>query len=97
VKRLLSDKQVLARILKRVTVEFKDEDLPAIMKSIEGKPQIETVPVSPGLTNLPPEATHLLGDNRESNISGEGTHYFDIKFTAKYLTTNMWISAYESL
>lgn len=83
VKRLLSDKQVLARILKRVTVEFKDEDLPAIMKSIEGKPQIETVPVSPGLTNLPPEATHLLGDNRESNISSEGTHYFDIKFTAK--------------
>ncbi len=83
VKRLLSDKQVLARILKRVTVEFMDEDLDSIMDCIEGKPQIETVPITPGFSNLPPEATQIMGDNTESAIPEEGTHYFDIRFSAR--------------
>ena len=82
-KTLLADKQVLARILKRVTVEFSDEDLDSIMDAIEGKPQIEVVPVTPGQTNLPPEATRLVGDETQSNISNEGMYNFDIKFSVR--------------
>ena len=83
VKELLADKQVLARILKRVTDEFRDDDIETIMKSIEGEPDISSVPVEPGLTNVPVEATRLAGGNTESNIQGEGTYYFDIKFSAR--------------
>ena len=43
VKELFADKQVLARILKRVTNEFKDEDIESIMSAIEGEPETECV------------------------------------------------------
>ena len=45
VKELFSDRQILARILKRVTTEFKDERIDDIMAAIESEPEIETVPV----------------------------------------------------
>ena len=44
VKELLADKQVLARILKRTVVEFKDVQIPEIMDAIEGKPEVEKFP-----------------------------------------------------
>ena len=40
----MADKQVLARILKRVTDEFRDSDYDSIMSAIEGEPEIESVP-----------------------------------------------------
>jgi hypothetical protein len=86
VKELFADKQILARILKRVTNEFKDEDIETIMSAIEGEPEIETVPVEPGLTNaktIPAEATKIVGENTESSIPNEGTYYFDVRFTVR--------------
>ncbi|MBQ9606814.1 MAG: hypothetical protein IJV16_06525, partial [Lachnospiraceae bacterium] len=86
VKELFADKQVLSRILKRVTKEFKDETVEDIMSAIEGEPEIESVPVVPGLTNVsrvPPEATKIIGDNTESNITNEGIYYFDVKFSVR--------------
>nr|MBQ4458443.1 hypothetical protein [Clostridia bacterium] len=70
VKELFSDRQILARILKRVTTEFKDERIDDIMAAIEGEPEIETVPVNPGLTNakgMPPEASRITGESTEKN------------------------------
>ena len=86
VKELLADKQVLARILKRVTDEFKDSDYDSIMSAIEGEPEIESIPVEPGKTNtksIPEEVRHITGDDKESGIQGEGTYYFDVKFSAR--------------
>ena len=71
VKELLADKQVLARILKRVTDEFKDSDYDSIMAAIEGEPEIESVPVETGMTNsksIPEETKHITGEDKESNI-----------------------------
>ena len=45
VKEVLADKQVLARILKRTVIEFKDMDIPEIMDAIEGDPEIEKVSI----------------------------------------------------
>ena len=55
------------------------------MSAIEGEPEIESVPVEPGMTNtnpIPEEARHITGEDKESNIQGEGTYYFDVKFSA---------------
>lgn len=48
VKVLLSDKQVLARIAKHRTEEFKDYELSEIMECIEEEPEISKVSLYPG-------------------------------------------------
>ena len=83
VKELLADKQVLARILKSTTAEFRDMEIPEIMTCIEGEPEIEKVPIEPGLTNAGDLTDKIVGDNIESNIPGENTYYFDIRFFAR--------------
>ena len=82
VKELLADKQVLARILKRTVVEFKDVEIPEIMDAIEGKPEVEKVSIVPGLTNLPKSTDKIEGGNTESVILGENAYTFDVKFHA---------------
>ena len=79
VKELLADKQILARIVKRTAVEFRDKSIDEIISSIEGEPEICKTRVEPGLTNAPERIT---GDNTESSIPNEGDYYFDIKFYA---------------
>lgn len=80
VRLLLADPQILARILKRVTVEFRDEEIGSIMRAIEGKPEIAG-PLYGG--TIPPEARIIPSDDKESNIPGEGKHFFDVKFSAR--------------
>ena len=51
-KKVLSQKKILAFILKRMVEEFKDESVQDIMtKYIEGTPLISQVPVHPDETN----------------------------------------------
>lgn len=76
VKVLLSDKQVLARIVKHRTEEFKDYDIPTIMECIEGEPEISRVSVYPGKQRQ--EA--ITGMNTESKEANEGEVTFDIRF-----------------
>lgn len=76
-KKLLSDKNILAWILKYTAREFRDFEIPQIKEFIEGVPEVGTVPVSPGLRK---EA--ILGLNTESKIPGEGEVFFDIRFSA---------------
>ncbi len=75
VKALLSDKQVLARIAKYRTEEFKDYDIPTIMECIEGTPEISTVSVYPGKV-----MDAITGMNTESKESNEGEVTFDVRF-----------------
>lgn len=76
VKVLLSDKQVLARIVKHRTEEFKDCDISAIMECIEGEPEISKVSVYPG--KYKKEA--IIGMNSESKEANEGEVTFDVRF-----------------
>ncbi len=76
VKALLSDKQVLARIAKHRTEEFKDYEISEIMECIEGEPEISKVSLYPGKGKK--EA--ITGMNSESKESNEGEITFDVRF-----------------
>ena len=73
-KSLIADKQVLARIAKYCTSEFKNYDIPTIIECIEGEPEISNISVYPGKTSA------IHGMNTESKISGEGEITFDVRF-----------------
>ena len=70
-KRLVADKQVLARIIKGTVKEFADYSIEEIIVGIEEEPEIATHEVYPG-------AIH--GMNTESAIPGEGKVTYDVYF-----------------
>ena len=76
VKTILSDKQVLARIVKHRTEEFKNYEISEIMRCIEGEPEISKVPLYPGKRNL----DAIIGMNTESKAANEGEITFDVRF-----------------
>ena len=57
VKRLSSQKSILAHILVRTVDEFKGMDPEKVVPYIEGEPMIDIVPVEPGLTNAEKRGT----------------------------------------
>ncbi len=77
-KRVLSEKAILARIMKACLEEYKDCDVNDIAeKYIEGQPQVSTVPV------LPDEGgTIIQGMDTEDKSVHEGTVTYDIRFRA---------------
>ena len=85
-KKFLSEKALLARILKHLVLEFRDCDLKDIEeKYIEGEPKvtINTVPIAPDLTNAARKVTtKIKGDRNEDGSDTEGTITFDILFRA---------------
>lgn len=81
VKRILSDKQILAWIMKYAVSEFRSYDIDTIVKCIEGEPEISATPIEPGQTTQPdPEA--VKGLNTEDKIPHEGMVTYDIRFAA---------------
>ena len=78
-KKLLSEKIILAHILKGTTEEFAKMNAEEIVPLIEGKPLVSKVRVEPGLTN-PSIAGSIAGMNTESSESGEGKVFFDVLF-----------------
>ena len=81
VKRLLSQKSILAHILVRTVDEFKGMDPRDVVPYIEGEPIIDIVPVEPGLTNAENEAgQRIVGFNTENAEINEGLVRFDIIF-----------------
>lgn len=78
VKKLLSQKSVLAWILQRNIGEFSGMELQDIMFCIEGVPEIGSRPVDPGETN-----TEITGMRNENTVPGEGTLFYDILFSVK--------------
>lgn len=79
-KRLLSEKIILAWIVKSCLEEFRDYDVKDIAsRYIEGEPQVSEVPVAPDETNA---ATVIHGIGTEDTTQTEGTVTYDIRFLA---------------
>ena len=77
-KRLLSEKIILAWILKNCVEEFQDLDVETIAEQcIEGEPRVSEVPVPPDETGA-----ILRGMNTALTSPTEGDAYFDIYFNA---------------
>lgn len=88
-KKLVSDKQVLARIVKGTAKEFEDYTIEEIIAGIEKEPEVAVREVYPGkhsekhskkkgVKKKDPGAIH--GMNAESAIPGEGKVTYDIYF-----------------
>ncbi len=81
VKKILSDKTVLAWILKYTTKEFADYPISQIKECIEGEPEIGTHRVYPGHTaKQTPEV--ITGSDTVDKVPGEGQITYDIRFYA---------------
>ena len=83
VKKVLSNKHILAWILKGTVAEFKDAPIHEIIGCIEGEPEVTTIPVQPGKTNKKPEA--IIGLPTEDKVPNEGGITFDIRFFVRTL------------
>ena len=76
-KRLLSEKEILAWIMKSCLEEYRDCDVKEIAERyIESAPQVGTEPVAPD------EAPRIHGMGNEDATLREGTVVYDIRFTA---------------
>jgi hypothetical protein len=91
----LSQKKVLAYILKRTVPEFESASLDDIANIyIEGKPEVSTVPVSKDKTNAVRHALErqdtpkIKGTRNEDNSITEGSIVFDVLFRAKAPVTH---------
>ena len=78
VKRILGNRQVLARILKGAVEEFRAFSPEEIAGWIEPDIRIEGTALRPGETGK--EKLLITGDSTESRIPGEGTITYDIRF-----------------
>lgn len=67
IKEILSDKQILARILKYTLDEFKELDIETIVRNIDDL-EVSKVRIEPGLTN----SEKIKKASEEDNIPGEG-------------------------
>ena len=77
-KRLLSEKIILAWIMRSCLSEYRDIDVNEIAeKYIEGTPVVSEVPVAPDETG-----SRIRGLSQEQFSPTEGTVYFDIYFSA---------------
>ena len=83
-KRLLGNKEILARILIYTIDEFSDMQPEDVITLIEGEPIIDKVPVEPGLTNISDQpdkkGDRITGLNTENQEHAEGLVRFDIVF-----------------
>ena len=80
IKKLLANRQILARILEGFVDEFRGHPIDEVMSLIDRQSIcIGSAAVAPGLSN-PPEA--IVAMNSEDSVPGEGTVFYDIRFTA---------------
>lgn len=77
-KALLADKQILAWILRYTVSEFRNMPIPEIAARIGDDLTVGDIPIDPGLTNL----GRIQGSCTEDVVPGEGTIFFDIRFSA---------------
>ena len=80
--RLLSEKVILAWIMKNCLKEYRNCSIQEIMDNyIEGEPQIAKVPVTPAETNIVTNSM-IKGLSTEDKTITEGTVTYDIRFLA---------------
>ena len=88
VKRLLSEKIILAWILKECVSEFKCFTIPQIMNEcIEGEPKISSIAVAQDELDYQEDSDYndsviISGMNVEDTSVREGSIYYDIRFSA---------------
>ena len=87
-KRLLAQRAIMARLLKRTVPEFKEATISDIAeKYIEGTPQISEIPIDRDMTNAvgntPRSPKEFLGSATENIGITEGWIRFDILFHAR--------------
>lgn len=81
-KNILSDKSILAHILKSTVSEFKDASIEDIANVyIEGTPEVSRIPLNQDKTNA--VTKKIQGDRNEESSPTEGWVTFDILFHAK--------------
>ena len=77
-KRLLSEKYILAWIMKSCLTKYQDCAIKEIAeKYIEGQPSVESIPVTPDKTN-----PVIRGLRTEDSSQSEGTITYDVRFYA---------------
>ena len=81
VKRVLSNKIILAWILKYATEEFADMSVDEIKSCISSDIEVSEIGVVPGWTNRR-EMEKIRGEAQEDAVPGEGEIYYDIRFSA---------------
>lgn len=98
-KEVLSEKKVLAYILKQTIPEFESASLKDIAELyIEGEPMVSAIPVAKDKTNAKRQVlekqktTKIKGNQNENNSITEGGVVFDILFRAKVPGTNELIT-----
>ncbi len=85
VKRILSNRYILAWILKYTTAEFEDLSIEQIAETcIAEEISISKVQMMPGKTNTKKKKQNgrIEGMNTEDKVPGEGAIYYDIRFSA---------------
>lgn len=78
VKLLLSDRRLLAWIMKYTVSELMDYDIETIMGCIEGEPEVSVTSVYPGMSRVNSEK--ITGMSTEEKIPNEGGITYDIRF-----------------
>ena len=85
VKNILSNKRVLAWILKSTAREFMDFSIDEIIGRIESDPQVQRISLLPHAV-IPGETANgselITGMAQESNIPNEGQITYDVRFSA---------------
>ena len=77
-KRLLSEKYILAWIMKSCLTEYQECTVKEIAeKYVEGQPSVESIPVAPDKTN-----PVIRGLRTEDSTQTEGTVTYDVRFYA---------------
>lgn len=70
-KNILSNRYILAHILKHLVDDVRDFSIEEILSFMDGLPIVSKVPVPPT----------LRGENLESKLLGEGTIFYDVRFS----------------
>lgn len=82
-KSILSNRYILAWIMKETVEEFQDLSVEQIAAECIGEEvEISAAAVSPGQTNEPKIPEKIIGDSTESTIRYEGKVTYDIRFHA---------------
>ena len=86
IKEFLSNKVILAWILKYSVEEFRDFQISEIEDMIEGEVDIGKIRLEPGLDNIffRKKGEKIDGMSRENHVPKEGTIFFDIRFFVRY-------------
>ena len=81
-KKVLSNKYILAKILKYTVEEVQEKTIEEIVAAIDGEPEI-------GTKGVLERTDKIIGENTEDSSVSEGTVYYDIRFSIRLGETEM--------